>query len=84
MKESLQQIEENINGLLDIYDQAIDDRNRTKNVVEEKKHNEMALKTVECIQYELAKIAKLRGFDEEVQIITELNTCVDLGREELQ
>ena len=72
MKESLQQIEENIYGLLDIYYQAIEDRNKTKNVVEETKHNEMAVKTVECIQYELAKIPKLSTFQAEFRISSAL------------
>ena len=82
MKESLQQIEDTINGLLDIYDKAIEDRNRTKNVVEEKKHDEMALKTVECIQHELDKIPKLSTFQAEYRLSSALfkSKEVEIGK----
>jgi|TARA_R110000850_G_scaffold9454_1_gene34827 hypothetical protein len=79
-KETLQQIEDNINALLDIYDQAIEDRNRTKDIVEEKKHSEMALKTVDCIQHELAKIPELSTFEAEFRVSSALFT--EVAREE--
>ncbi len=84
MKESLQQIEDTIDGLLDIYDKAIEDRNRTKNVAEEKKHDEMALKTVECIQHELDKIPKLSTFQAEYRLSSALFKSGSSEGKELQ
>ena len=81
MKETLQQIEDNINGLLDIYDQAIEDRNKTKNIDEEKQHDDMAMKTVECIQHELDKIPKLSTFQAEYRISSALFKSKEVSEE---
>jgi hypothetical protein len=81
MIETLQQIEDNINGLLDIYDQAIEDRNKTKNIDEEKQHDDMAMKTVECIQHELAKIPKLSTFQAEYRISSALFKSNEVSEE---
>jgi len=82
MKETTQQIEDNINQLLDIYDSAMKSAKESKGIAEENEHKKVALQTTDCIEHEMKKLESLRSFNPEIRVTSsKLDTCLDVGRE---
>ena len=70
-KETIEEIEENINGLLDTYDEAIRKAKRTKNPTSEAKYNQEAYETAELIEVEMIKLQQFSSFEKEIKLTTE-------------
>lgn len=70
-KETIEEIEENINGLLDTYDEAIRKAKRTKNPTSEAKYNQEAYETAELIEAEMLKLQAFSSFEKEIKLTTE-------------
>lgn len=82
MKESIQQIEMNVNRLLDIYDEAMEAMKEATSMDKETHHRNVASEATVCISREMKKLESTKSFNPEIRVLTsELRACVDTGRE---
>jgi len=70
-KETIEEIEESINGLLDTYDEAIRKAKKTKNPTSEARYNQEAYEAAELIEVEMLKLQAFSSFEKEIRLTTE-------------